>query len=247
MSVSRSVATGGFAIAVVCIAGLSGAGAARGGDDVEFRRSLATESDSAGWNAAGFRLSLGYGYGWEHGLAELPEATAHTVIIRAGARLDAEWSVLGSFQYAFADGGFSALSYLVTVDPTWHLGHGFDAAIGLGFGGLGGASLADWEAESDPDYDVYEEHEHSQTLPDTDYPLPECSGQGPAALVRVGWTLVLDDIWALAVHAETHARWIACESSTGAGQVDDETGEPIVGRQWWAMLGANLGLSFAWR
>jgi len=214
-------------------------------EDYDFKRSLATESDTAGWQSAGFRLQLGYAYGWEHGLAELPEATAHMILIRAGARIDGDWSVLGSFQYAFAAGGFSALSYLVTLDPTWHLGHGFEAAIGLGFGGLAGASLSDWEADNDPDFDVFDDPGHSQTLPNTAYPLISCSGQGPAALVRLGWTLVLDDIWALAVHAETHARWIACEESNGS--VDEETGDPIVARQWWAMFGANLGLSFAWR
>lgn len=213
----------------------------RADDDVEFRRSLPTESDPAAWAGAGFRLSLGYAYGWVHGLGALPEARTHEVVIRAGARLDADWSVLGSLQYAFADDGFSALSYLVTLDPTWHLGAGFEAAIGIGFGGLAGLVGDELTEIADVDPDA----PHSITLTDTTPPLGSCDGQGPAALVRVAWSLVLDDIWAVALHAEGHARWIGCEEASG--RVDADTGEPIVTRQWWGMLGANLGLSFVWR
>jgi len=233
-------------------------------DDPEFKRSLETESDDAGWTSAGFRLSLGYAYGGEEGLGNLPGATTHNIIIRAGARLDAAWSLLGSLQYAFADGGFSALSYLITVDPTWHLGHGFDLAIGVGFGGLAGVLVQDPNdycyvdtngdgfndcappigVPAGDDFDIYADPTHSQTLTHS-APLESCSATGPAALVRVGWTLVCDDIWSLALHAETHARWMVCEES--ADVRDAETGERIVARQWWAMIGANLGLSFAWR
>lgn len=222
-------------------------------DDPDFKRSLATESDDAGWTSAGFRLSLGYAYGWEHGVGGLPEAHTNNILIRAGARLDADWSLLGSFQYAFAEGDFSALSYMVTVDPTWHLGHGFDVAIGVGFGGLAGVQLdyteedfyyGDDELPDGEDYDIDSDPSHSQTLTDAE-PLNACSAYGPAALVRVGWTLVLDDIWSIALHAETHARWMVCEESSGSR--DAETGERIVARQWWTMVGANLGLSFGWR
>ena len=210
-------------------------------DDVEFKRSLETETPDEGWQGEGFRLSLGYGYGFDDGLANLPDATVHSIVIRVGARLDVDWSVLGSFRYGIAEGELSALTYAITLDPTWHLPAGFELAVGVGFSGLVAAS-------SDQPYpnDYFDEYatDHSITSPDTKHVLDNCSGAGPGALVRLGWQVALDDIWALVLHAEAYARWSLCEEWDGEYEDD---GERIVMRQWWGTVGATFGASFAWR
>lgn len=210
---------------------------------VEPKRSLPIESDAEGWASSGFRMALGYAYGWERGFEGLPDTISHAFVVRAGARIDQDWSLLGTLQYAIADGDLSALSYLVTIDPTWHVGPGFELAIGLGFGGLVGA-YSD-QPYPNPDLEDLYELEHSLTLPDATHPIDSCDARGPAALGRVGWRLVLDEIWSVALHLEGHLRWMACEAPSG--ELADDTGEAIVARQWWGFSGVNLGLTFGWR
>ena len=230
-------------MAIMCA--LAWASSARA-DEVEFKRSLETETPDEGWQSAGFRLSLGYGYGFDIGLANLPDATVHSIVIRIGARLDAEWSLLGSFRYGIAGSGsagrgFEGLAYAITLDPTWHLPAGFELALGVGFAGVQGATSE--QPYPNPYFEEFED-DHSITSPDTRHVLESCSGAGPGALVRLGWVVALDDIWALALHAEGYSRWSLCEESYGA--VEDD-GEPIVMRQWWGHYGATFGASFAWR
>src|SRR5258706_14355463 len=91
-------------------------------EDGEPRLSLPTESDREAWLRSGFRLALGLTYGSLRGLDGAPSGRLLGPTIRFGIRLDRDWSILASFQYASASaaGGLSGLRFAGTIDPTWH-------------------------------------------------------------------------------------------------------------------------------
>ncbi len=71
-------------------------------EDPEPKLSLPTEADRQAWQRPGFRLGLGFGFGELVGLRGAPDGRLYAANLRAGLRLDARWSLIGSFQYAVA-------------------------------------------------------------------------------------------------------------------------------------------------
>lgn len=206
------------------------------------RLSLSTERDEDAWTRAGFRLELGLVYGTLDGLDGAPRGRLVGGEMRAGVRLDRAWSILLSFQYAYASAPheLSGLRYAGTIDPTWHVTRSLSLAAGFGFGGI-------VEGSPDrPDVDPLPSTlESSYTFPDANTPLPHCNGVGAAGLVRVEWTRVLGPRAALTVGVEGIVQATDCIDDTG--RLEPDTARPIVRRQLWSHLGGQLAVGITWR
>lgn len=210
-------------------------------DDGPPRLSLPTAADGAAWQQSGFRLQLGLVYGRLIGLEGAPSGRLLGPVVRMGLRLDQDWSVLASFEYASAAaaGGLSGLRFAGTIDPTWHVTRHLSLAVGFGFGGIveGSTSRPD---PSPPGSTL----SHSYTFPDARTPLPSCSGVGVAGLARAEWTWVLGPRSATSLALEVVGQWTGCVDDTGK---IDGAGQSIVRRQWWPHSGGTLDWGFTWR
>jgi hypothetical protein len=211
-------------------------------DEGEPRLSLPTEADRDAWLRGGFRLGLGILYGQFAGLEGAPSGRLRGVTVRMGMRLDADWSVLASFQYALASspGGLDGLRFAGTIDPTWHVTRHLSLAVGFGFGGIVEGSTGRPEVMPLPS-----SLNTSFTFPGASPPLPSCSGVGAAALARVEWTFILGPRAATGFSVEAVGQWTGCVADTG--NVEADTGQAIVRRQWWPHAGATVGWGMTWR
>jgi len=213
-----------------------------GDDDPEPKLSLPLEADREAWQRSGFRFGLGIVYGQFHGLDGAPSGRLRGFLLRLGIRLDADWSVYTSFQYALASspGGLSGLRFAGTLDPTWHVTPHLSLSLGLGFGGIveGGASR--------PDVDPLPSTLNtSYTFPSATPPLPSCSGVGVAGLGRVEWAIVLGPRSATSLMVEATGQWTGCVADTG--RVEPDSGQAIVRRQWWPHVGLTAAWGISWR
>jgi hypothetical protein len=204
--------------------------------------SLPTEADRVAWRQSGFRLGLGLAYGRLEGVRGPPSGRLLGVQIRAGLRLDAEWSVYTSFQYASASakGGLSGLRFAGTIDPTWHVTPSLSLALGLGFGGIVEGKTGRLDVDPLPST-----LDTSYTFPDARTPVPSCSGVGAAALIRGEWSYVVGPRLSTAVALEAIGQDTACVDRTG--RVEPDTATPIVRRQFWQHAGVTLAWSVMWR
>jgi uncharacterized membrane protein YfcA len=206
------------------------------------RLSLPTEADRDAWKRSGFRLALGLGYGRLVGINGAPSGRLLGAIVRLGLRLDADWSVLASFQYASASAanGLSGLRFAGTIDPTWHATAHLSLAVGLGFGGIveGRTSRSDIAP-------LPSTIDSSYTFPSSNPPLPSCSGVGVAGLARAEWTIVLGPRAATRFVLEGIGQWTGCVDDTGT--VEPDTGKAIVRRQWWPHVGGTGSWEIMWR
>ena len=212
-----------------------------GGSAAAGKVSLPMESARASWQRPGFRLALGLGYGRLVGLSGAPSGRLLGPLLRVGARLDARWSLAGSFQYLSASesGGLSGLRFAGTLEPTLHFGR-WSVALGLGFGGLVEGRTG--RRDATPPASTLET---SLTLADADPPLARCQGVGVAALLRVDWMWIVSARTATGLSLEGSGQWTGCEDDSG--RIDPDTAEPIVRRQWWPHVGVTLGWQVAWR
>lgn len=206
------------------------------------RLSLATEADHDAWKRSGFRLGLGLTYGRLIGLGGAPSGRLLGATIRLGFRLDADWSIIASLQYASASasGGLSGLRFAGTIDPTWHVGRHLSLAVGLGFGGIVEGTTS--RPEIDPAPDTLGS---SYTFPSASPPLPSCSGVGATGLVRAEWAIILGPRALTSVSVEGIGQWTGCVDDTN--RIEPDTGTAIVRRQWWPHAGATLAWGIAWR
>jgi hypothetical protein len=211
-------------------------------DEGEPRLSLPTEADRDAWLRGGFRMGLGIVYGEFAGLQGAPSGRLRGVTLRMGLRLDADWSVLTSFQYALASspGGLDGLRFAGTIDPTWHVTRHLSLAVGFGFGGIVEGSTGRPDAMPLPST-----LNSSYTFPGASPPLPSCSGVGAAGLARAEWMFVLGPRAATSISVEAMGQWTGCVADTGI--VEADTGQAIVRRQWWPHAGATVGWGMTWR
>jgi hypothetical protein len=213
-----------------------------GDDEGTPKLSLATESDRELWRRSGFRLGLGLSYGELVGLEGAPSGRLLGFLLRLGIRLDRDWSLLASLQYARASsaGGLSGLRFSGTIDPTWHATSHLSLALGLGFGGIVEGST------SRPDISPLPGTlDTSYTFPNASPPLPSCSGVGVAALARAEWSIVLGPRSATSFALEAGGQWTGCVDDTG--RFDPDTGQAIVRRQWWPHTGGTAIWGITWR
>jgi hypothetical protein len=204
------------------------------------RLSLPTEADRDAWLRDGFRLALGLHYGAMFGVAGPPDARVLGATLRVGLRLDADWSLLASFQYSVMSRGLTGLRFSGTLDPTWHATRHLSLAVGLGFAGISGGSTGG------PDLAPLPNTLHaSYTFPTANPPMPTCSGGGVAALVRAEWVAILGSRSATTFGIEGFGQWTTCEEDTGV--VDLDTGLSIVRRQAWPHLGVTGTWGITWR
>ncbi len=208
----------------------------------EPKLSLATEADRDAWRRPGFRMGLGVSYGDLVGLEGAPSGRLLGFLLRLGIRLDRDWSLLASLQYARAStaGGLDGLRFSGTLDPTWHLTSHLSLAVGLGFGGIVEGSTSRPEVTPLPG-----SLSSSYTFAGAGPPLPSCSGVGVSTLARAEWTIVLGPRSATSFAVEAVGQWTGCSEDTG--QVDVDTGQAIVRRQWWPHTGGTVQWGFTWR
>ncbi len=208
----------------------------------EPKLSLPTEADRDAWRRSGFRMGLGVAYGDLVGLQGAPSGRLLGFLLRLGVRLDPDWSLLASLQYARASsaGGIDGLRFAGTIDPTWHATSHLSLAVGLGFGGIVEGSTSRPDVSPLPG-----ELSSSYTFPGPSPPLPSCSGVGIAALARAEWTIVLGPRSATSFAIEAVGQWTGCVDDTG--RVDLDTGQAIVRRQWWPHTGGTVQWGFTWR
>jgi hypothetical protein len=220
------------------------AAAAGGADDNEGepRLSLATEADRDAWLRSGLRFGVGFVYGRLAGLEGAPSGRLLGFLLRIGVRLDADWSVATSFQYAqaSASGGLSGLRFAGTIDPTWHATRHLSLAFGLGFGGIVEGRTGRPDVNPLPGT-----LSTSYTFPSPGPPLPSCSGVGVAALARAEWSMILGPRSSTSLMLEAIGQWTGCVADTGTVNLD--TGQAVVRRQWWPHAGVTLGWGFTWR
>lgn len=205
--------------------------------------SLPTEEDRQAWQKPGFRLSLGMTYGELHGLRGAPSGRLLGPILRIGVRLDADWSLISSFQYASASraDGLSGLRFAGTIDPTWHVTPSLSLAFGFGFGGIvEGPRARAMDASPAPDT-----LQSSYTFPDASTPIASCSGVGAATLVRGEYATVMGPRSQFHVSLELVGQWTGCVEDTG--NLEPDTGQAIERRQWWPHVGGSLTAGFTWR
>jgi hypothetical protein len=231
--------------AVVAIA-LSCAGAAHADSKVdpdgEVKLSLPTENDRVAWTLPGFRLGLGLAYGELVGLRGAPSGRLLGVNLHTGLRLDQDWSLILSFDYARASSasGLSGLRFAGTIDPTWHVTRSFSLAVGFGFGGIVEGRTN--RPEIDP---LPGTLDSSYTYGSSNPPLPSCSGVGAAGLARAEYAWVIGPRGSTHVELELIGQYTKCVDATG--RVEPDTAQPIVRTQFWPQTGATLSWGFAWR
>ncbi len=211
-------------------------------DDGAPRLSLPTASDREAWQRSGFRLGLGAVYGQLTGLRGAPSGRLIGGALRVGLRLDAQWSIITSFQYAVASAprGLSGLRFAGTVDPTWHVTRHLSLAIGGGFGGIVEGNTGRMDPSPLPGT-----LESSYTFPDVRTPLAQCVGVGVAGLARVEWAYVLGPRTQTAFTLEVLGQATGCVDESD--QIEPDTGAVIARRQWWPHTGVTLGWGITWR
>ena len=208
----------------------------------EPKLSLPTEADCDAWRRAGFRLGLAVSYGELVGLEGAPNGRLLGFLVRLGIRLDGDWSLIGSLQYARATstGGIDGLRFAGTLDPTWHVTNHLSLAVGLGFGGIVEGSTSRPEIMPLPGSLA-----NSYSFPTPNPPLPSCTGVGLAGLARAEWTIVLGPRSATNFALEAVGQWTGCVDDTG--HVNLDTGQAVVRRQWWPHTGGTFQWGFTWR
>lgn len=212
-------------------------------DTLQIRLSLPTEGDREAWQRPGLRVL--FGGSWQHfaGLYGAPSGNGFGAVVRIGARLDRDWSLLASFHYGAvsATKGLAGLRYAGTIDPTWHITPNLELAVGVGVGGIVEGRGDRPEAELDELASLAT----SRTWTSARTPFGVCQGAGLASLVRGGWMTVLGPLASMGVSLELAGQWTACVQTTTRAEAD--TARPIVRRQWWAHSGATAAWVFAWR
>ena len=211
-------------------------------EDPPPRLSLPTESDRELWKKPGFRFGLGLVYGRLYGIGGAPNASLIGPTIRAGVRLDAQWSLLGSLQYLYATagGGMQGLRFAGTLEPTWHATEHLSLAAGIGFGGIVEANST--RTNPDPQSSTLTS---SYTFPDAKTPIPNCSGVGVAGLLRAQWMMVMGPRSSTGLALQMDGQWTGCVDDSG--RLEPDTATPIVRRQWWPHLGGSLTWEVQWR
>ena len=204
--------------------------------------SMPTEADRVAWQKSGFRLGLGLAYGRFDGLRGPPSGRLLGAQLHAGLRLDPQWSIMTSFQYASVSqkGGLSGLRFAGTIDPTWHVSPRFSIAVGFGFGGIVEGNTG----RADP-MPLGSTLDTTYTFPDARTPLPSCSGVGSAGLVRLEYQWVIGPRTATSVAFEAIGQYTGCVNRTG--RVEPDTATPIERHQYWAHAGATLAWGVTWR
>jgi len=204
----------------------------------EFEASLETETPEEGWARSGFRLGLGYEYEGLIGVDNAPGGSVHSVLLRAGAKIDDVWSLFGSLRYGVIPGERAGLRFGGAIEPTFQLVDGLTLSLGVGVGGF---ILTTGAATPEPGATT----PASVTLTDTTRLLGSCSGAGVLAIARVEYLFVLSGVLSMGPHVSADGQWTRCVEALG--RTDPDTGEAIELRQFWEHHALSLGWTFWWR
>jgi len=200
-----------------------------------FRLSLPTEDDYAVWKKSGFRISLGYGRGHIYGRHQAPGGSTTSFMLRAGARIDEKWSILGNVKYQGAAGG---LRYIGTVEPTLDIIPRLTVSVGLG---LAGFVIIDDMPPVPPADGVVATY----TYDDRDAALGGCSGSGFAATARVAYSIIVGPIFATGPAVSFGSQVTRCAQVLENS--DPDTGRPIELEQYWYHNGFSIDWMLTWR
>ena len=200
-----------------------------------FRLSLPTEDDYSAWKRPGFRVALGYGRGQIYGLYEVPEGSTTSFLLRAGARLDEQWSLMGTVRYEGAAGG---LRYIGTIEPTFDIVPRLTLSVGLGLAGF--VIIDDMQPVPPADGVVA-----TYTYDDRDPPLGGCSGNGFAASARIAYSIIVGPIFATGPAISFGSQVTRCAEVLERS--DPDTGRPIELEQYWYHNGFSFDWMLTWR
>ena len=212
-------------------------------DDGEPKLSMPTEADRVAWERPGFRLGLALAYGEFKGLGGAPSGRLLGPQVHAGLRLDKDWSIVISLEYARASAAnaLSGLRFAGTIDPIWHVTQSFSLALGVGFGGI----VEGRTNRTAPDPSTYPSNTSYTFPPDASTPLSSCSGVGLAGLARAEYGWVLGKRERFSAMFEVVAQNTGCVSRTTL--IEPDTAQPIEQHQYWNHVGATLALGVTWR
>jgi hypothetical protein len=202
--------------------------------------SLVRETPDEAWRQDGFRLALGYTGDFAFGAGQVPGGYLHTVELRVGARLDADWSLLGTLRYGAQPGTPSILRFSATLEPTLHLTDGLSVTLGAGLGGLVASGVP-----GDRPADALTLTSSVDVVGVDSAILGSCSGLGVLGLARLDWVWPMSGLWSMGPTLAVDVQRTSCVESTGA--VEADTGRAIERRQTWPMAGVRLGWMFGWR
>lgn len=211
------------------------------------QESLPLKTDEVTWTDSGFRLQLNIVDGELIGLDGAPDGETIGVEVVAGARLDLDWSLLGSLRYtpvssnSPVSSNLSGLRFSALIEPTYHLWRGLTLGVGLGTAGI----LERDSSRPDPDPEQASTLVASYTYPNSVQPLAQCNGFGSLAAARLGYWYDLSNITSIGVSVRFDYQHILCEHSTN--RVEPDSAEPIVRRQWWSHFAWSLTGGFSWR
>lgn len=212
------------------------------GDDGEVKLSLPTENDRLAWERPGFRLGLALAYGELVGLHGAPNGRELGAALHAGLRLDADWSLIASFNYArvSATNGITGLRFAGTLDPTWHVTRALSLAAGIGFGGFVNART------NQPDVNPLPNTiDSSYNFPSASPAMPLCDGGGLVGVLRAEYAWVIGPRGAFDLDLEVVGQYTQCTDPTG--RTEPDTAQPIVRTQYWPLTGGTLSAGFTWR
>lgn len=190
------------------------------------------------WRQAGLRVGLGYVGGALFGARTAPEGPVHAGVLRAGARLDEHWSLLGGIEYGVYDDVVRGLRYAVSVEPTLHLG---DLAFSLGVGLAGFVFSTTGAPTPEPEMGLVASYSLTEDGP----AIGSCAGSGVIALARADYAFVVSELFSTGPSLRADLQWTECVQSLG--RTDPDTGEAILLFQDWRHASVALGWVFWFR
>lgn len=203
----------------------------------EFKPSLEIESPEEAWIESGLRVGLGYAFDRVIGDGVSPGGVHHSALLRLGARLDENWSLLGTFRYGVRFGPTGGLRFGGTIEPTWHVTDELSLAVGAGIGGF----IIPATGAPTPTPQIVATY----TVPSSGPLIGACQGAGLLALARAEYTFFVSQLFATGPSLQLDAQWTSCTQRLGRS--DPDTAEAIDLQQYWTSYGVSLAWIVWWR
>jgi len=217
-------------------------------DTVIVRDSEALQDKLADWTGSGFRLWLGFGYGFAAPLEGSPAMQSGYASVGAGWRFTEWLGLMAVFTYGVTREGFNGMRWSGTLEPVLYLGTNFALSVGFGFAGLQGGRA---DVSADYPYSAYIDDPDRIELETTDAPevpppFPSCDGDGMTAVLRASYLFTVGDLFSTGPMITLDGQWTYCADQQFYVRVPVEERD-LVPHQWWGQFDAALSWVAAWR
>jgi hypothetical protein len=202
--------------------------------------SMPTEDDRTAWLKPGPRVDLALEEGRLWGRGPAPLVTTTTAHLRLRMRIDRQWSIGLNAGYSVARGAYTGTRWSAVVEPTFHPLPSLGVSLGIGYGGL---DVRLPTAPGRRGQGIPTEF-YSRTLGDAEK-MYACSGGAWVSQARVEYLWVVGPLFSTGPYLQTDLQWTGCQEKFT--NIDRDTGQLAVGRQWWLHRGGALGWWFSWR